>query len=751
MKRNKVEKMAGSNLSTQTRQTAQSIKITTSIFTHTGSAAGTHTSEQRRKCTKFAKKQPRRWRPLCDICPSTMRTINIHTNLSWLMLLLTVGTIQICHTADAHMPHAHNGGIFSTHFIPLPDFRPLRMARYSQPLHGADEWASSDDDSNSFRPIIPTDISPEYIAHNVFTKTGQYHVFEPVTSDLRATMTMNRAAEDTVNNIDTKNSNNNTNFESDISKTTIEKLTGRTKVAETNRPAYEGRRQDSAYEAAAESLVSLSNSNNGKTLDKTAEAVANKTSQSSMATHKSKALPNTFSSSQANAGGGKLQNGNKAPPSQIPDVSQNAVSNDIKELEALLVEYAESFFNKAQYEPSSELVNALQSNHSSTVDGLPLADGPYKERPTRHANASPLPQPHHHFHHHHHHQQLLHQQQHLHTSPVVLRKADGDVSVNIPRAMESGRLLFFSGLKKALWPIYMGLQVLKSLLFALFLPTLIGSVGKLLGKGIISGSAPLFIRPPDAPQDLDFRDNTINFDDEKFAAVDEGTKEDGYAYNQAEASQTHYTYNAGGEINRIEQQNKMPDTYLSALQTIGSASFKNSGSLSGSFSGGGLGGGGGLGAPLRTKPVAPANMDTFQKFQKVPASSLLLSNYDPFYSPLLSRLDSVFAQLKLNSDNENCREKLICLMYANPAKYAPYSNLVSAQLSRELNELRKPTSDNPDILRFFKYMRAAKDGQDGIDCEKSFDRCSEFKDFENPAMVSTYHDINKLVQARKLT
>lgn len=34
----------------------------------------------------------------------------------------------------------------------------------------------------------------------------------------------------------------------------------------------------------------------------------------------------------------------------------------------------------------------------------------------------------------------------------------------------------------------------------------------------------------------------------------------------------------------------------------------------------------------------------------------------------------------------------------------------------ELNELRKPTADNPDILRFFKYMRAAKDGQDGLDC-----------------------------------
>lgn len=55
---------------------------------------------------------------------------------------------------------------------------------------------------------------------------------------------------------------------------------------------------------------------------------------------------------------------------------------------------------------------------------------------------------------------------------------------------------------------------------------------------------------------------------------------------------------------------------------------------------------------------------------------------DPFYSPLLSRLDAVFHQLNLNGENEACREKLVCLMYASPAKYMPYSNLVSAQLSR---------------------------------------------------------------------
>lgn len=71
-------------------------------------------------------------------------------------------------------------------------------------------------------------------------------------------------------------------------------------------------------------------------------------------------------------------------------------------------------------------------------------------------------------------------------------------------------------------------------------------------------------------------------------------------------------------------------------------------------------------------------------------------------------------------------------------------------LYRELNELRKPSSDNPDILRFFKYMRAAKDGQDMVDCEAAFKECTSLKDSDNPVMITTYNDINKLVQARKL-
>lgn len=69
---------------------------------------------------------------------------------------------------------------------------------------------------------------------------------------------------------------------------------------------------------------------------------------------------------------------------------------------------------------------------------------------------------------------------------------------------------------------------------------------------------------------------------------------------------------------------------------------------------------------------------------------------------------------------------------------------------RELNELRKPSSDNPEILRFFKYMKAAKDGQDGQECDVVYSECSTTRSNNDSApMVSTFNEINKLVQARK--
>lgn len=79
-----------------------------------------------------------------------------------------------------------------------------------------------------------------------------------------------------------------------------------------------------------------------------------------------------------------------------------------------------------------------------------------------------------------------------------------------------------------------------------------------------------------------------------------------------------------------------------------------------------------------------------------------------------------------------------------------YINILISFFFRELNELRKPSSDNVEILRFFRYMRAAKDGQDGNDCHDIYNKCTKFIDNDGPGMINTYNDINKLVQARKL-
>jgi len=90
--------------------------------------------------------------------------------------------------------------------------------------------------------------------------------------------------------------------------------------------------------------------------------------------------------------------------------------------------------------------------------------------------------------------------------------------------------------------------------------------------------------------------------------------------------------------------------------------------------------------------------EDFKVFQTIPASSHLLANYDPFYSPLLSRIDTVFKQLGYTT--EPCRERLVCQMYKNPAKFAPYSNLISAQLSRSV------LMSIPSPLRYIRRGRA---------------------------------------------
>ncbi|XP_062703021.1 uncharacterized protein LOC109409083 isoform X1 [Aedes albopictus] len=95
---------------------------------------------------------------------------------------------------------------------------------------------------------------------------------------------------------------------------------------------------------------------------------------------------------------------------------------------------------------------------------------------------------------------------------------------------------------------------------------------------------------------------------------------------------------------------------------------------------------------------------------------------DPFYSPILQRLDKVFNLLGVV--DENCRERLVCAMYKAPIKYSPHSNYVSAELSRDASELQKPTSTNAAVIRFYRYVQAARDGQDQRDCRQTYSLCT---------------------------
>ncbi|XP_039760807.1 uncharacterized protein LOC120634360 [Pararge aegeria] len=308
------------------------------------------------------------------------------------------------------------------------------------------------------------------------------------------------------------------------------------------------------------------------------------------------------------------------------------------------------------------------------------------------------------------------------------------VSINLPKAVGLAGFRSF-GLKKFFLPILIGVQIFKSILVAMFLPSLLGSFGKILGKGIsqISAASSQASYPPANTDDQ----TAYNNDNNNFM---------GYETNPAAT----YAYSpdmyGNMEVNDVNDQS-----------TIDMSRF---------------GAGGQKVSYLPTKNSYYKNQMTtsnsYKIFQKIPASSMILSNYDPFYSPVLSRLDGIFARLGLaptettTEDStmiggqtlsdvklEACREQLICLMYSSPAKYAPYSNLVSAQLSRELNELRRPVSDNPEILRFFRYMRAARRGQEGTDCMTAHPACST-NTAPSHTMIAAYHDINKLVTARKL-
>ncbi|XP_065350196.1 uncharacterized protein Osi24 isoform X1 [Cloeon dipterum] len=286
------------------------------------------------------------------------------------------------------------------------------------------------------------------------------------------------------------------------------------------------------------------------------------------------------------------------------------------------------------------------------------------------------------------------------------------------------------GLKKLLLPFFIGAQVVKSILLAIFLPTILTSIGKFLGKsGASIFQASAGHGHSGGEDEFDFKDNfDPNYDTSATSNV---------------AAFTNYPQNRRDSL-------------------LGSPSYVPAGygSLYGK-------------RPLTQWPFKrPLMPSKFNHFQQVPGHSLIMNGFDPYYSPIVSRLDVVFKQLGYEKKSKECTKRLVCNMYKQPGKYAPYSNLVSAQLSRDLSELQKPVAGGEDSTQFFAYMKAAKDGQEGSDCSALYPDCDSTEDTPedqshyqldgakseqstlfgaaSPPMVKTYHEINKLVQARRL-
>ncbi|XP_054741325.1 uncharacterized protein LOC129246261 [Anastrepha obliqua] len=101
---------------------------------------------------------------------------------------------------------------------------------------------------------------------------------------------------------------------------------------------------------------------------------------------------------------------------------------------------------------------------------------------------------------------------------------------------------------------------------------------------------------------------------------------------------------------------------------------------------------------------------------------IMPKNYDPFYSPILLKIEKIIEQLGVTDDL--CKERLICSMYKDPERYSPHSNFVSAELSRDTSELQPVSNPNGAVIRFYRFIQAARDGQDQRDCLRLYPQCS---------------------------
>ncbi|KAF2347677.1 hypothetical protein FHG87_021565 [Trinorchestia longiramus] len=151
-------------------------------------------------------------------------------------------------------------------------------------------------------------------------------------------------------------------------------------------------------------------------------------------------------------------------------------------------------------------------------------------------------------------------------------------------------------------------------------------------------------------------------------------------------------------------------------------------------------------AVLEDSSPEPGKNRNSKTNENIPVYSL-----DPFYGPRLSRIDAIFFQMKLDEDQEGCREQVVCNMYKNPDVYTPLSDFLSRQLTVTLEELQKPQVADERILRFFRYLQAARSGQDGGDCIVKYSQCSQDTTrLAHKPILDAFHKVSDLMSHEKV-
>ncbi|XP_015377615.1 PREDICTED: uncharacterized protein LOC107171871 [Diuraphis noxia] len=136
---------------------------------------------------------------------------------------------------------------------------------------------------------------------------------------------------------------------------------------------------------------------------------------------------------------------------------------------------------------------------------------------------------------------------------------------------------------------------------------------------------------------------------------------------------------------------------------------------------GGDGGGGPPPSPYAEKYVK--RLDNNPALVRPPPALQQVATHDPVYTPIVQKLDEIFHELAV--PEESCKEKLVCKMYGDPGRFSPHSNLVSAQLSSETAASSGGrTGVSADAARLWRYVQAAKEGQNGEDCRILYQTCN---------------------------